>query len=119
MRAHDYKKLTVWQDSVDLAIDIYQMLGNFPGEEKYGLVSQIKRSAVSIPSNIAEGAGRFTSKQFVQFLSNANGSACEMDTQLIIANRVGYIDLIVYEQLEDRINKIQRKIFNLTQKMGA
>lgn len=117
MKTHNYKKLQVWQESVDLAVDLYKVLQHFPADEKFGIASQIKRSIVSVPSNIAEGAGRHTSKQFVHFLSNANGSACEVDTQLIIANRVGFIEDDLYAEIENRLNKIQRMLYNLADKM--
>ncbi len=118
MKTHNYKKLQVWQESVDLAVDLYKVLQHFPTDEKFGITSQIKRSIVSVPSNIAEGAGRHTPKQFVQFLSNANGSACEADTQLIIANRVGFLEDEVYAEIENRLNKIQRMLYNLADKMN-
>jgi len=90
MRPH--YSLDVWKRSVDFAETIYRLTANFPRAEEYGLKSQLRRAAVSIPCNIAEGAARQTKKEFVQFLYIAAGSASEVDTQLEIAVRLGYVD---------------------------
>lgn len=86
----DHKELDVWKHSVDLVIDVYRLTKEFPKDEIYGLSNQVRRSAVSIPSNISEGAARNTEKEFVQFLYIALGSSSELETQLIIAERLGY-----------------------------
>jgi len=86
---HSYKELTVWQKSMDLVTVIYTLTENFPKEEMYGLTSQMRKCAVSIPSNIAEGRLRGTRKDFVQFLRIAYGSGGELDTQLEIVRRIG------------------------------
>ncbi|KAF0218760.1 MAG: hypothetical protein FD174_2543 [Geobacteraceae bacterium] len=88
----DHKELDVWKNSIDLVTEIYRLSASFPREEVYGLTGQMRRAAVSIPSNIAEGAARNTSKEFVQFLFIALGSAAELETQLIIAERLGFGD---------------------------
>jgi four helix bundle protein len=88
---NDYKELEVWQKSMDLAVKVYAITTNFPQSELYGLTSQIRRSAVSIPSNIAEGSARSGSKGFVQFLFVARGSAAELETQLLLAIRFGFL----------------------------
>ena len=88
---HNFKELQVWQKGVDIAQEIYEMTAKFPSEEKFGIVSQMRRSAVSVPSNIAEGAGRKTDKDFSNFLSISLGSQFELETQMIISNRVGFI----------------------------
>lgn len=85
-----YENLRVWQQSMDLVVAVYELVKTFPREELYALTDQIKRSAVSIPSNIAEGGSRNSKKEFVQFLYIALGSASELETQLRIAQRVGY-----------------------------
>jgi len=85
---HNYKELKVWQLSMDVAHAIYQMTSTFPSEEKFGLVSQLRRASVSVASNIAEGAGRNSNKEFSQFLSIANGSVCELETQMILAQKL-------------------------------
>jgi four helix bundle protein len=109
----NYKELRIWQKSVDLAVKIYQVTQDFPREEQYGLTSQVRRSAVSIPSNIAEGAGRNSRKDFNNFLGISNGSTCELDTQLIIAQRVNYLDLAVLESIQQDMAEIQRMNWSL------
>ena len=86
----DHKELDVWQKSMDFVQVVYELTGAFPKEEVYGLTSQLRRSAVSIPSNIAEGAARNTDKGFLNFLYIAQGSAAEAETQLLIALRLKY-----------------------------
>ena len=87
----DYKDLEVWKKSISLVKTIYSICNDFPKEERYGLVDQIKRSAVSISANIAEGSGRNTTKEFIQFLYISLGRACELETHLIISKEVGYL----------------------------
>nr|WP_321409420.1 four helix bundle protein [uncultured Carboxylicivirga sp.] len=105
---HDYKDLKVWQDSIDFVVSVYELTKAFPSEEIYALTSQIKRAVVSIPSNIAEGANRNTDKEFIQFLYIALGSASEVETQLIIANRLEYLENIETES--DQITSIRKMI---------
>ncbi len=88
---NDYKELEVWKKGIALVVAIYETAKKFPKEEIYALADQIKRAAVSIPSNIAEGASRNSTKEFIQFLSIALGSTSELETQIIIAEKVGYI----------------------------
>lgn len=114
---HDFKKLEVWQDAIELVTAIYQLTPNFPPEERYGLTSQITRSAVSIASNIAEGAGRNTNGEFVNFLGVANGSAYELETQLIIANNLGYLTVNQLDSLKEKMERIQKKIYKLKQSL--
>jgi four helix bundle protein len=97
---HRYKELKVWQKAIDLAVEVYRITEKLPKEERYGLISQINRCVVSIPSNIAEGAGRNTSKDFNHFLGISLGSSFELDTQLIISNKLGYVDLDDFEKIE-------------------
>jgi four helix bundle protein len=89
--AQHYRDLLVWQKAIALVTDIYRLTREFPKDELYGLTSQIRRAAVSIPSNIAEGQGRLTRGEFRQFLGQARGSYAELDTQLISANNLGYL----------------------------
>jgi four helix bundle protein len=88
-RAH--KSLDVWKEAVELCVSIYRLTASFPKTEDFGLTSQMRRASVSIPSNIAEGAGRGATKEFIQFLKIAHGSLTELDTQLEIALKLGYI----------------------------
>lgn len=96
--------LIVWKESVELVKEIYDLTADFPSEEIYGLTSQIRRSAVSVPSNIAEGAARTTKKEFINFLSISRGSLSELETQIIIAKKIGYLNNT--NQLLERIDKI-------------
>jgi four helix bundle protein len=89
-RPRDYQDLLVWKKSIALAKQIYAITANFPEREKFGLVFQMRRAAVSVPSNIAEGQARRTTGEFVQFLSHAEGSVAELDTQLILSVELGY-----------------------------
>lgn len=98
-----HKDLEVWQKGISLVTDIYQLTSEFPKEEVYGLTSQIRRAAVSIPSNIAEGAARQSNKEYIQFLYMALGSLMELETQLIIAQNINFI-------YEDSLNQLQMKI---------
>ena len=87
----DYKNLEVWEKSISLVLEAYAITNDFPKEERYALADQIRRASVSIPSNIAEGASRNTRKEFIQFIYIALGSASELETQIIIGEKLGYI----------------------------
>ena len=87
----DYRDLTVWQKAIDLVTEVYRVTRSFPKEEMFGLTSQLRRAAVSVPSNIAEGQGRLRRGEFRQFLGMAKGSLAELDTQLLIARNLGYL----------------------------
>lgn len=88
----NYKELTVWQKSYELCLKVYRITAQFPNEERYGLTSQIRRSAVSIPSNIAEGYGRKTIVDYIRMLYISYGSVCELETQILLAGDLGYIE---------------------------
>lgn len=87
-----YKNLLVWQKSIDLVTDIYKLTKSFPKDEIYGLVSQMQRAVVSVPSNIAEGSERNSDKEFAKFLHISRGSLAELETQIIISEKLGYIN---------------------------
>ena len=119
---NNYKELKIWQKSMDLVEKVYALTLLFPNEEKYGLISQIQRSAVSIPSNISEGAGRNSDKEFKNFLGIANGSINELSTQSELSIRVGYVtednlaeilELLTQIKNEFHVNKKKFKILNL------
>ncbi len=112
MRPHE--QLDAWSCAVDFVIEIYKSTEGFPKEERYGLTSQIRRAAVSIPANIAEGAARRSSKEFIHFLSNAQGSASELETELIIASKLGYIEEVRFVRLKEDLQKIGRLITGLS-----
>jgi four helix bundle protein len=107
---HRFKELKVWQKSVDLAVDIYKITKQFPSDEKFGLTSQANRCGVSIPSNIAEGAGRNTDGEFSHFLGIANGSSFELETQFIIANRLALINEQDLTDITKKIGNVQNMI---------
>jgi four helix bundle protein len=110
---HNFKELKVWQLSRNLVREIYEITSEFPPAEKYGLVSQLRRCAVSIPTNIAEGAGRNTDKDFAQFLNISLGSAFELETLLILAHDVSVISQGQLENLSIKISEIQKMIHGL------
>ena len=101
-----YKDLVAWQKSMDLGAAVYRASQGFPKEEIFGLVSQTRRAAVSVPSNIAEGHARTSQKEFQYFLSNARGSLAELETQLTIAHQLAYRDETVINQLLDRLGEV-------------
>lgn len=107
---HNYKELKIWQEGIALAKLTYQVTANFPPNEKYGLTSQINRSAVSIPSNIAEGAGRNYDKEFIQFLGIALGSAFELETQIILASSFGFLTQEQFLKISEQVFKVQKMI---------
>jgi four helix bundle protein len=92
MSSTTYRDLVAWQKAIDLCELVYRASAAFPQHELYGLTSQLRRGAVSVPSNLAEGSGRITNGEFLQAIGHARGSLLEVETQLIIANRLGYLD---------------------------
>lgn len=107
---HNYKNLHIWQEGIKLARKIYEITSKFPANEKYGIVSQMTRAAVSIPSNIAEGSGRNSDKEFANFLSIAIGSIFELHAQIVICEQIGYIDTETEKQLETQTFTLQQQI---------
>ncbi len=108
-----FKELKVWQKAIDIVVDVYKITEKFPQNERFGLISQIQRAAVSIPSNIAEGAGRNSKKEFHQFLGIANGSSFEVETQLTVAHKLGYISQENLNFVTSKINEVQNMMFKL------
>jgi four helix bundle protein len=103
-----YRDLVAWQKGVDLCELVYRASAAFPSHEIYGLTSQIRRAAVSVPSNIAEGAGRITRGEYLQSVGYARGSLLEIETQLIVAQRLGYLDAKEIDKLMELTNEIGR-----------
>jgi four helix bundle protein len=101
-----YRDLLVWQKAMDLVTEVYQCTKSFPRDEMFGLVAQMRRSSVSVPSNIAEGKGRRTSKELVQFLFNARGSLLELQTQISISERLSYLNESEATKLEQNSAKV-------------
>ena len=108
-----HKELVVWQMSMDLAVDVYCITKNFPKSEEFGLTSQMRRAVVSIPSNIAEGYGRGSRNELRHFLEVSSGSASELETQLLICQRVGLEKSDVIDELCDRVKKILKMLSSL------
>jgi four helix bundle protein len=117
MMGKNFEDLMVWQKSVGFAADVYSMTAAFPAEEKYGLTSQIRRASVSVASNIAEGSARDTDKEFIRFLYIARGSRAEAKTQLIIAQRIGFISKNDVDTMVARIDELSRMISGLRKSM--
>jgi len=114
-----FKELKVWQKAIELVTNIYDRTSDFPKEEIYGLTSQLRRSSVSIPSNIAEGAGRKSNKEFSHFLDIARGSTYELETQLIISRNLDYINNHSCKELTIEIEEIQKMITGLQKKLNT
>ncbi len=109
----NYKELKVWQKSYHLCLEIYRITNKFPIEEKYSLTSQVRRAAVSIPSNIAEGYGRRTTPDYVRSLYIAYGSNCELDTQIDLSCDLGYLNKDDEKKLKDSIREVERMLMAL------
>lgn|SRR5690554_3792321 len=115
----DFKKYDIWDLSHKLTLEIYRITSVFPKEELYGLTSQIRRASLSIPTNISEGCGRNSDKEFNQFLNIALGSALETEYLLILSKDLDYIQTDVFLNLESNINEIKSKIYNLKSKLTS
>lgn len=109
----DYKNLIVWQNSINLCVSIYEILDKFPEIEKYSLTNQMRRAAISIPSNIAEGIGRSYEKDTLKFLYISKGSLFELETQIIICQKVKYLNEEIVSQLLLKIEEIKKMLNNL------
>jgi len=114
---HNFKELEIWKRSRILVKDIYLLISNFPRDEKFGLISQMKRAVVSIPSNIAEGSGRSSDKEFVRFLDIAIGSAFELETQLYLALDLSFISNKELNNILFKITEIEKMIHGFKKKL--
>lgn len=114
---HNFKNLNIWKLSINLAVDVYEETENFPKSEEYGLKSQLRRCAVSVPSNIAEGSSRSSNKDFNRFLEISQGSLFEMQTQLIISNKRQFIKEESFENIENQIIETQKMISGFQKKL--
>lgn len=112
---NNLKELKIWNKAIDLAVDVYKATSTFPTDERFGLISQSRRAAVSIPSNIAEGAGRNSVKEFNNFLGIANGSSYELQTQLVIANKLAILEFEILNPLLDQIDELQKMTYGFQQ----
>ena len=114
-----YRDLIVWQKSMELVERVYRMTKAFPAEELYGLSSQVRRAAVSIPSNIAEGQARKSTGEFLRFLSIAQGSGAEVETQTLIAQRLGYVTEMQITEILSLLDEISRMLNTLRAKLHS
>ena len=119
MRIDSYQQLEVWQKSVALVTEIYQITRSFPREELYGMTSQVRRAAVSIPANIAEGWGRNMTRDYVQFLRVARGSLLELETHLIVAKNLAFVDGPILEGVTERTQEINRMLNGLIRSLES
>jgi len=113
MKTSDFRQLKVWQRAMDIVVEAYALIKLLPAEERFGLCDQMRRSAVSIPSNIAEGQARNSSKEFIHFLSIARGSIAELQTQLLLCERVGYVDESIVSQIMNHLQDNDKMIGSL------
>lgn len=118
MKIRNYKDLNIWKRSIELVKNIYEISNSFPKEELYVLTSQLRRTAISIPSNIAEGFSRFHNKEYRQFLYIALGSCAELETQIIIANYLKYLDDDRFNDIINESEVICKMISNLIKKIN-
>jgi len=105
---NNLKELKIWNKAIDLSVDVYRATASFPVDERFGLTSQSRRAAVSIPSNIAEGAGRNSPKEFNNFLGIANGSSYDLQTQLVISNKLELLNNEILDKLLNQIDELQK-----------
>ncbi len=112
MRPHE--KLDVWQKAINFVVMVYSRTKEFPTDERFGLTLQVRRAVVSIPTNIAEGAARHSNKEFLQFLSIAQGSCIEVETELLIAHKLGYLKQSEYLELRTEADSIGRMLLGLS-----
>ena len=110
----NYKDLKIWKRSVELASLIYQLTSKFPSEEKFGIISQLRRASILISSNIAEGSARSSEKDFSRFIDIAYGSLCEVETQLIIAHDLKFISNQEHERIHLEVNELQKMIYTFS-----
>jgi len=115
----DFRGLKVWEKAHQLTLSIYRVTNEFPNEEKYGLASQLRRSAVSIPTNLAEGCGRGSDQELNRFVQVAMGSASEVEYLLLVCHELGYLDSTVHQQLEERTTEVKRMLVSLVRKLNV
>ena len=115
----DFRELNVWQKAHSFALDLYRHTKSFPSDERFGLTAHLRRSATSISSNIAEGCGRKSEKEFARFLSIAAGSTSEAEYQILLARDLGYLDHDAYEHLNQVVNEVKKMLNALIQKLKA
>ena len=116
---HNFEKLKIWQKAMDIALEVYEISLLLPNDEKFNLIHQIKKCAVSIPSNIAEGSGRNHNKEFIQFLGIANGSTFELITQLILSKRLKLIEEKTIQPIINQLVEVSNMNFSFQKKLNT
>jgi len=119
MAIKDFQDLDIWKRGIKTVTEIYELTANFPKQELYGLTAQLRRAAVSIPSNTAEGFARFSNKEYIQFLFVSLGSCAEATTQIIIALNLGYLSREEAEEIKNELNIISKMIMSLIKKLKS
>jgi four helix bundle protein len=119
MKSSDYRQLKVWQKAMDLTVEIYNLVKRLPREETYALSDQMRRAVVSIPSNIAEGQGRNSDKEFINFLSIARGSLWELETQIEICERLHYIDSELASKVYSLTTEVSKMLNSLSNSLKS
>jgi four helix bundle protein len=117
-KARDYRDLLVWQKGIGLAKEVYEITSHFPPDERFGLISQMRRAAISVPSNIAEGQARHTTGEFVQSISHAEGSLAELDTQLFMSTELNYCSSKQVAELHRTISELRKMLNALRRKLN-
>ncbi|HEU4986529.1 MAG TPA: four helix bundle protein [Rhizobiaceae bacterium] len=115
----DYRDLIVWQEAMDIAEEVYRLTRQFPREELFGMTSQLRRCAASIPANIAEGYGRGQRRTFIQFLRIAQGSLKELETHLALSTRVGLLQTAEANQMNDRCSRLGKRLVQFVRSLGS
>jgi four helix bundle protein len=115
----DFKELKVWDKAHQWVLEVYRVTGSFPTEERFSLIAQLRRSAASVPTNIAEGCGRDSQREFARFLSIAAGSACEAEYHLLLARDLGYLDEATHRELDQNVNEVKRMLNTFVQRLTA
>lgn len=118
MRVESHRDLIAWQKAIRLVVCSYRLSQSFPADERFGLTQQLRRSAVSVAANIAEGKGRGTSSEFARFLNIANGSLTELDTHFVIARELGYLDQASWDAVALQIEEVGRIMTGLRKSLG-
>jgi four helix bundle protein len=118
MTVKNYRELIVWQRAMEVVEMVYTLTKGFPNDERFGLTSQVRRAAVSIPSNIAEGQARDSTAEFLRFLSIAQGSRAEVETRLLIASQLGYATRESIDPILDKLEEVKRMTYSLKKKLS-
>ena len=115
----DFRELKVWQKAHQVALQVYRQSRTFPADERFGLTAHLRKSATSVPSNIAEGCGRDTEQELARFLSIAAGSASELEYQLLLAHDLEYLPTVVYAELHEQLAQVKRMLYRFMQSLSS